>query len=406
MLPLIPLVSLAAGLVPELIGLFGGHRAGEVAGKVADVVRDVTGTTDPAKAAAIIESDPAEAKKLQVRLTEVQQEYLKLQMQDAQNERESLLAMFKAETEDRSRASSTMVSALAIRDWPGKLVAISPAIVSAIVIIGFFVFTVWMVRSPIAPADTQAMALLNVVVGALVAGFTAVINFWLGSSQGSRDKDVTVAALQQAQAAQAAQTVRDVTAASALVSARSAVAPAQAPSGPIPGVPSRFDLCFAEILEKEGGFSNNPNDPGGPTNLGITQRTLAAWRQAEVTVEDVQKLAREEACEIYRSNYWNVMRCDDLPKGVDLSVFDFGVNAGSAAAVRLLQKVAGAEQDGSVGPLTLRAVRSSEPRTLIEALTSARLDFYRGLATYETFGKGWEKRCAEIRAKALGMCVA
>ena len=126
MLPLIPLVSLAAGLVPELIGLFGGHRAGEVAGKVADVVRDVTGTTDPAKAAAIIESDPAEAKKLQVRLTEVQQEYLKLQMQDAQNERESLLAMFKAETEDRGNARTAMGSALAIRDWAGRLVAISP----------------------------------------------------------------------------------------------------------------------------------------------------------------------------------------------------------------------------------------------------------------------------------------
>ena len=175
------------------------------------------------------------------------------------------------------------------------------------------------------------------------------------------------------------------------VSTPSAPSPAPIRSGPVPGVPSRFELCLDEVLLKEGGFVNDPRDPGGATNMGITLRTLAAWRHADVTAEEVEKLGHDEACDIYRANYWNVMRCDDLPRGVDLFVFDFGVNAGPATSVKLLQKVAGAESDGSIGPLTLRAVASSDSRTLIEALTTARLDHYRNLAGYPTFGKGWEK---------------
>lgn len=417
MLPLIPLVSLAAGLVPEIIGLFGGRRAGEVAGKVAEVVRDVTKTDDPAAAARMIETDPALANQLRVDLERIKQRYVELQVQDAEAERQAMLATLRTEVEDRGGARRTMLGALGSPGWSGRVVALTPAIVSAIVLLGFFIFTGWMVRDPApgSPARSQeSAALLNVVVGALVAGFTAVLNYWLGSSQGSRDKDHTVAQLQEAQAIQAtatAQQVRetnkDVIAAireapAAAAAAAAAAAPVQR-AGPIPGVPSRFESCLEIVLGKEGLFSNHEKDPGGATMMGVTQRTLAAWRHRDVTVEEVAALTREEACEIYRANYWNTMRCDDLPKGVDLIVFDFGVNAGPGTSVKMLQRAAGAEPDGAVGDLTLRAIRSSDSCALIEALVAKRLEFYRSLDTFVTFGKGWVNRTEDVRKRALSM---
>ncbi len=117
----------------------------------------------------------------------------------------------------------------------------------------------------------------------------------------------------------------------------------------------------------------------------------------------MRNLERKEALDIYRANYWNAMRCDDLPMGVDPMVFAFGVNAGPKTAVRLLQKCAGAEQDGSIGNLTLRAVRASNPAALVEAHATGRLEHYRGLANYETLGKGWENRVADVRGQALLM---
>jgi Glycosyl hydrolase 108/Predicted Peptidoglycan domain len=426
MLPLIPLISLAAGLVPELIGLFGGRRAGEVAGKVADVVRDVTGTSDPAAAAKAIEEDPAKATALRVRLAEIEQRYVELQMQDAKDEREKLLETLRTEVEDRKSARGAMTTALDKRDWAARVVALIPAAISAMVMLGFFVFTIRLVRTPlqIEPGNEVTTTLLNVLVGALVAGFTAVINFWLGSSQGSRDKDRTVEVLQEAQAKQAAETVRQVreasvantaattaavaaaTAAASQAAPAAAAMPAPARPAPIPGVPSRFDLCLEVVLNKEGGFSDHREDPGGPTMMGITQKTLAAWRGEPVTADDVRALTREEACEIYRANYWNAMKCDELPRGIDLMVFDFGVNAGPATSVKMLQRSVGSKPDGAVGDFTLRAVRATEPRALLEALARARLDFYRKLDTWETFGRGWENRVNEVRRQALLMVAA
>jgi lysozyme family protein len=140
--------------------------------------------------------------------------------------------------------------------------------------------------------------------------------------------------------------------------------------------------------------------------LGITQKTLAAWRGEPVTADDVRALTREEACEIYRANYWNAMKCDELPRGIDLMVFDFGVNAGPATSVKMLQRAVGSKPDGAVGDFTLRAVRATEPRALLEALARARLDFYRKLDTWETFGRGWENRVNEVRRQALLMVAA
>lgn len=407
MLPLIPLISLASSVVPELIGLFGGKRAGEVATKVADVVHTITGTDDPQAAAEAIKADPAKATELRVKLEEIKQRYVELQIADAKSEREAMIEALKQEVLDRQRASSTMLEALKLQDWTGKLVGLTPMIISAVVLIGFFVFTIWMLQSP-PDAGSTVVTLLNVLIGALVAGFTAVINFWLGSSQGSRDKDKAAVALQEAHT----ETINRVQKSSAdqLEAVTKAVRPvveaahaSGTTSGPQPGVPSRFELCADLVLDKEGGFSDHREDPGGPTMLGITQRTLSAWRHTEVTADDVRTLQRKEALDIYRANYWNAMRCDSLPKGIDLMVFDFGVNAGPGTSVKLLQKVAGAEQDGSIGELTLRAVRSHEPVALIKALSVARMEYYRQLKTFATFGAGWENRTNDITRQAMLM---
>ncbi|RAI58530.1 glycoside hydrolase family 108 protein [Roseicella frigidaeris] len=408
MLPLIPLISLAGSLVPELVGLFGGRRAGELAGKVAEAVQQVAGTADPAAAARSVQEDAAKAGALRLRLEEIRIQYQALQVEDAASERQALLETLRVEAADRARAGANLSAALLAPGVSASIAAATPAAVSALVLAGFFGFTAWLVRFPPAGGDPTTLTLLNVVVGALVAGFTAVVNFWLGSSQGSRDKDRTVASLQQAQmqaGAGAGAARAPATALEALVAAPFAgLAPARAT--PRPGQPGRFDLCLEVVLQQEGGFSNDAADPGGATQMGITEHCLAAWRGRPVTPEEVRALSAEEAKEIYRAQYWNLMRCEDLPRGIDLMVFDFGVNAGPGTSVKLLQRAVGVKPDGAVGPYTLRAAKAAEAGPLIEALAQARLDHYRGLATFPRFGRGWARRVEDVRRQALLMAGA
>lgn len=148
---------------------------------------------------------------------------------------------------------------------------------------------------------------------------------------------------------------------------------------------------------------NDPRDPGGATNRGITRATLAAWRGRPVTVAEVRQLGVAEAGQIYRARYWKPLRCDDLPAGVDLMVFDFGVNAGIGRSARLLQAAVGAKPDGLIGPATLTSVKQVAPGTLVNRLAQARLDFYHRLPTYRAFGRGWTNRVADVKRRALAM---
>lgn len=395
MLPLIPLISLTGSLVPELVGLFGGRHAGEVAGKVSEVVRAVAGTDTIEEAATAIRADMAKAQALTQRLEAIRQDYLDRQRQERQAERQALVDTLRAELEDRRRAGTAMLGALGAEGWAARCVALGPAAVSVLVLLGFFAFTAWLVRDPPRPDDGTALTLLNVVVGALVAGFTAVVNFWLGSSQGSRDKDRSLLALQQGRMAPAGP-----------LPATAPAPPAPAPSpaaAPLPGQPGRFELCLPVVLAKEGGFTDDPADPGGATQMGITARTLAAWRGRPVTAEEVRALPAAEAKEIYRAQYWNLMRCEALPRGLDLAVFDFGVNAGPATAVKALQRTIGTMPDGAVGPVTLQAAQAADARALVEALSQARLEHCRGLPGFARFGRGWTSRVEDIRRQALLM---
>jgi len=178
--------------------------------------------------------------------------------------------------------------------------------------------------------------------------------------------------------------------------AASAVLPAASRS-------ARFAECLAVVLRHEGGFVNHPDDPGGATNMGITARTLAEWRGRPVTVDDVRALTRSEAEDIYWTRFWTRLRADSAPLGLDLSVFDFGVNSGPTRATRVLQNVLRVTPSGAIGATTFDAARREGVPLVIRRYTCARLTFLRRLRAWETFGRGWSRRVKDIEAISLAL---
>lgn len=166
---------------------------------------------------------------------------------------------------------------------------------------------------------------------------------------------------------------------------------------------SRFDRCIEIVLAHEGGFADHPRDPGGATKWGITRATLGEWRGAEVSADDVRGLTETEAREIYLARYWNVLRGDDLPPGLDLAVLDFAVNSGPVRAARTLQRVLRVTQDGVIGRETLGAARAADRAWLIDDLCDLRLAFLQGLSAWATFGRGWTRRVEAVRSAAHEM---
>ena len=172
--------------------------------------------------------------------------------------------------------------------------------------------------------------------------------------------------------------------------------------------PDRFAACVAEVLRHEGGYVDHLRDPGGCTHRGITQRTLEGWRREPVTCADVRALTEAEARAIYRAHYWNAVRGDDLPAGLDLIALDAAVNSGRRRAVLWLQEaLGGIAVDGVIGPQTLRAVRRAHDRAAVIAQAcDLRLAFLRSLPTWPDFGRGWQRRVRAVRQTALAMAGA
>jgi lysozyme family protein len=168
---------------------------------------------------------------------------------------------------------------------------------------------------------------------------------------------------------------------------------------------SNFELCLAKMLAHEGGFVNHPQDPGGMTNLGVTKRVWEEWVGHEVDEKQMRALTPETVAPLYKRKYWDAIRADELVDGVDYCVFDVAVNSGVGRAIKFLQSCVGTAPDGGFGPATLAAVKKAEedPTRLIELYCAKRLEFLQSLKTFETFGKGWSRRVAEVKDAALKM---
>ena len=162
-----------------------------------------------------------------------------------------------------------------------------------------------------------------------------------------------------------------------------------------------FDKCLEMLLHHEGGFVNHPRDPGGMTNLGVTLRVYEKWMGKKVSEQEMRDLTVEQVAPIYKHNYWDKCKCDDLPSGLDWSIFDWAVNSGPGRSAKALQGIIGATQDGGIGPKTLQLVAEHNPKEMIEKMHDKRQGFYEGLKTFDTFGKGWSRRNLETREKAL-----
>jgi lysozyme family protein len=160
-----------------------------------------------------------------------------------------------------------------------------------------------------------------------------------------------------------------------------------------------FTNSLAMLLHHEGGYVNHPEDPGGETNLGVTKRVYDEWG-GEKNMKD---LTPDDVAPIYKENYWNRLKCDDLPSGLDFCAFDWGVNSGTGRAAKALQKVVGATQDGAIGPKTLALINAQNPKYMIEEFGKIRQEFYENLSTFKTFGKGWTRRNEETTQASLTM---
>lgn len=165
-----------------------------------------------------------------------------------------------------------------------------------------------------------------------------------------------------------------------------------------------FEKVMVEIFKHEGGYVDHPRDPGGATNMGITHRTLAAFKGRSVTKGEVRNLTKPEARDIYRLNYWSKVRGDDLPPGFDLVAMDGGVNSGPSRGIKWLQKGVGAKADGVIGPDTLAKVGSSTAAGIKNAC-AARMSFLRALSHWGAFGRGWSRRVASVEAVGVRMWV-
>jgi len=164
-----------------------------------------------------------------------------------------------------------------------------------------------------------------------------------------------------------------------------------------------WDASFEMVLKHEGGYVNDPRDPGGRTNLGVTQRAWEAWLVRTVTESDMRALTPDTVKPFYKTMYWDKIKGDQLPAGVDYAAYDLAVNSGVRRAAKYLQEIAGVVADGAIGPKSLEAIKACNPKELVDALCDMRLAFLKRLPTFETFGKGWSRRVAEVKTRADSM---
>jgi lysozyme family protein len=169
-----------------------------------------------------------------------------------------------------------------------------------------------------------------------------------------------------------------------------------------------FARSLDRVLRHEGGFVNHPKDPGGATNKGITIATFRRFIKADGTVAELKAITDQQVATVYRRQYWDVVKGDQLPAGVDYVVFDGAVNSGTGQSGKWLQRALGGHYkgkvDGQIGQSTLAAVAAHPNHdALVSAICDRRMAFLQALKTWRTFGKGWKRRVDEVRAEAAKM---
>jgi len=167
-----------------------------------------------------------------------------------------------------------------------------------------------------------------------------------------------------------------------------------------------FEACLPVILASEGGFVDDPHDPGGATNLGVTLATLCGWFGRAASIADVEALTPAAVAPIYFARYWNPSHACDCPPGVDLMVFDAAVNQGVGPALASLQAALGVAADGAFGPTTRAALAAADGPRLIRAVAAIREAHYRALPAFARFGRGWLARLDRTTVLALKMASA
>ena len=168
-----------------------------------------------------------------------------------------------------------------------------------------------------------------------------------------------------------------------------------------------FDACFDKVIQSEGGYVNDPADAGGETNLGVTAGAWGAYLGRPINSGEMQALTKDTVKPFYRQMYWDKVKGDDLPAGVDYAVFDFAVNAGVSRAAKFLQRSVGAVDDGVIGNGTLGKVAVTNKQRLLAAFADQKQRFYNGLAlsnpSQQKFLKGWLARVDKVQTAAESM---
>lgn len=149
-----------------------------------------------------------------------------------------------------------------------------------------------------------------------------------------------------------------------------------------------YDKAFKIIIGHEGGYVNDPKDPGGETKYGVSKRAYPNVDIANLTLDDAKK--------IYRKDYWDACRCEELPGKIKLMVFDTAVNQGVRTAIKLLQQSAKCDADGLIGPNTVKSACKIKEDELLSDYTSYRAVRYAGTRNFDVYGRGWMKRLFSV----------
>ncbi|MCB1476660.1 MAG: glycoside hydrolase family 108 protein [Rhodobiaceae bacterium] len=162
-----------------------------------------------------------------------------------------------------------------------------------------------------------------------------------------------------------------------------------------------FKRALPLVLKHEGGWADDPHDPGGATMRGVTIGTFRRYVKADATKADLRKITDEQIATVYYRQYWSVVQAHNLPSGLDYVVFDYAVNSGPGRAAKSLQKIVGAKVDGRVGPATIAAAEAMDTADIVNAICDERLAFLKRLKTWPRYGKGWGRRVSDVRATGL-----